>query len=179
LPVNDMAIACLDLIDKYRLIESDGFGARIDPGDVHALAIAVQCIPKYAKIGFDEIAVDDGIALTEAQAKALLHYRSARASSSIEQMLTTRSSLVAYENYVTSDSELLDLLARSRQGKPDDRLKVFRKLMHIFLTVEQRVATRLVARLAATGAKDALATRFDTLEATWKPLLLGALTVER
>jgi hypothetical protein len=86
--------------------------------------------------------------------------------------------VVAYENYVTSDTELLGLFQSYGHGGAQ-RETALKKLTHIFLAIDQRNAARLLQRLSSPSKGDTVADRFSVFSQPDKSALLAALRITR
>jgi hypothetical protein len=98
----------------------------------------------------------------------------------LQEMLTMKVQYVAYENWVTSDSELLTLFAAYAKGGITQKKTVTQKLLHIFLTVDQNAAVRLTRRLSTLNKGDAVSERFQrAFPPPVRTELVSALQIQR
>lgn len=189
LPINNMMRQGMQLVKKYHLGKPAGHGAVISSSDISSLAQSINAIPDYREIDGKEMLAADGVALSKKQAEEFFRLQLSRLSTQfldelmakdIDQMLTMRSSTVAYENYVTGDSELLTLFNSFRRGATLQKKAALQKLIHIFMTIDQRSATGLLQRLSTTKRGDAVSENFQSgFPPSEKSALLSALKIQR
>lgn len=70
-PMGKLVFAMLQVVQKYSLHTSKGFGARIEDWDVVNLTKAVQAFPAYGHIKASEISVGAGVPVKNNQMRAL------------------------------------------------------------------------------------------------------------
>lgn len=179
----------MQLVDKYQLGRPRGYGARIDQGDIADLARLIYAIPDYHFNNPDEKAADDGVSLTDKQAerfyqRQLQRFMARDANDAMNadesQRLPTKVQGASYENYVTSDSELLTLFDSFRRGNDVQKQAALQKVTRIFLTVDQTAAGKLLGRFSSPNKNDALALRFQGgFPAATQATLLAALRLTR
>lgn len=183
-PLYNMMRQAMQLVKKYQLGRPAGYGAIIDPRDIANLAQAVHAIPDYHSIDPKEKSAADGVAFN----KKFLHLQLIRIFNrmlddqmrkDVEEMLSMKVQYVSHENWVTSDSELLTIFDLYRRGG-DGQKKARQKLLHIFLTIDQGSATRLLQRLSTLRKGDVVSERFQSgIPPPVKTDLLAALQLPR
>lgn len=188
LPMNNMMRFGMKLVAKYKLGQPAGLGAKISPDDIASLTRLVHAIPDYGHIGEKDMLDADGVALSKNQKMHFLrlqHDRIAnqlldeRMAEDVKQLLNPVR-IVAYENYVTWDPELLELFNAFARGGSEQKKAAIQKLTRIFLTVDQRSASALLPRLSATRKGDIVSQRFQSaFPPTTKTALLSALKISR
>ena len=187
--LNNMTLVTMQLVDKYSLGRSRGYGAIIDQGDITDLARLIYAIPDYHFPNPGEKLHADGVSLSERQAqwfyqrqlqRLMAQQMNDRMNADESQRLGTKVLMVAYENYVTSDNELYGLFDSFRRGNDAQKKTVLQKVTRIFLTVDQAAAARLPERLSVPKQNDALALRFQgSFPAPTQGTLLAALRLSR
>jgi hypothetical protein len=144
---------------------------------------AVHAIPDYNYNPAERL--DVGVDLDDDQQRVLLSRLFSRLgdkliAADVAEMISTRSSSVSYENWVTSDSELISLLDSYRTGGEAQKKTARQKLLHIFLTVSQASAGLLLNRLTTPRKGDLVSDRFNSVfSPSVKTDLLTALRIER
>ena len=189
LPLNNMMRQAMHLVNKYQLGESAGYGAIIGQSDIADLAQAVHAIPDYNDIDPREKLAADGVKLNDDQAEVFYQrqmYRlmnqnaSDRDNEEESKRITTKVQGVSYENYVTSDKELLSVFDSYRRGKDAQKKTALRKLLRIFLTIDQRTALRLLNRLSTPQKADMVSALFQSgFAPAERTTLLDALRLTR
>jgi hypothetical protein len=188
LPMNNMMRQGMKLVAKYKLGEPAGMGAKISQDDISSFARLIHAVPDYSNIGEKEMLDADGVTVDEDQKKVFLQLQHDRIANQLmdERMaedvrkLLYPERIVAYENYVTWDPELLQLFKDFASGGANRKEAVLKKLMHIFMTVDQRNAAALRQRLAAPKKGDVVSERFQAgFPPPQKTALLSALQIAR
>jgi hypothetical protein len=186
--INNMMAQGMKLVVKYKLGEPAGMGAKIAQSDIDGFARLIQAIPDYSNIGEKERLDADGVSLDEDQKAMFLQLQHDRLANQLmdERMaddvkkLLYPERIVAYENYVTWDPELLQLFKDFASGGSNRKEAVLKKLMHIFLSVDQRSAKALLQRLSTMKKGDAVSERFQSgFPPPQKSALLSALQIAR
>jgi hypothetical protein len=188
-PLNNMMRQAMRLVNSYQLGSPGGYGAMIDQGDIADLARAVYAIPDYHDINPEEKLAANGVSLNDDQAEEFYRRQlqrfvardaSERSREEESQRLSPKVQGVSYENYVTSDNELLTLFDSYRRGGDPQKRTALQKLQRIFLTVDQRTAVQLLQRLSALRKNDIVSERFQSaLPAAERATLLAALRLTR
>jgi hypothetical protein len=187
-PMNNMMRFAMKLVANHKLSEPAGFGARISQDDISSLARLVQRVPHYSSIGEEELTDDDGVGLTENQKNEFLQLQAERIGNQLlDEMIAEDvkkllypERIVAYENYVTWDPELIELFNGFARGGAERKEAVLKKLMQIFLTIDQRSATGLLQRLSTTKKGDIVSERFQSsIPPPQKAALISALQIVR
>ena len=176
----------MDLVEKYKLGTPAGYNRSISPGDIDDMENAILKDPHYGK-SFNKTTplTANGVKLSDTQATALLSRLIARLGDSliaadVQEMLTTRFSSWARENWVTSDDEIITLLDSYRSGADPQKRTVRQKLIHIFLSITQASATQLFRRLTTLRKGDLVSDRFNTVfSPAIKIDMLSALQIPR
>jgi hypothetical protein len=186
--INNMMRQGMKLVAKYKLGEPGGNGAKVSQDDIASFARLIQAVPDYSNIGEKEMLDADGVGLDEDEKKQFLllqHDRMAnqlldeRVAEDVKKLLYPER-IIAYENYVTADPELLELINAFARGGPERKKAVLQKLTHIFMTVDQRNATELLQRLAKTKKGDIVSERFQgSFPPPQQTALLSALRIAR
>jgi len=129
LPVDNMMRQSMHLVNKYELGSPAGYGAMIDQRDIADLARAVYAIPDYHNIDPDAKLAANGVALSDEQLEEFYRRQMQRLIN--QDTSGTDASLKAqyasYEDYVTSDNELLTLFD-SYRAKEDRAAEVVARL---------------------------------------------------
>ena len=188
-PINNMMRQAMRVVNSYELGSPAGYGATINQRDIADLAGAVYAIPDYHDIDPKEKLVADGVKLSDKQSQEfyqLQMYRLMNRNASVRDMeeetkrITTKVHGVSYENYVTSDEELLTLFASYGRGGDAQKKTALQKLLRIFLTIDVRTCARLLQRLSAPQKTDIVSQRFQSgLPASERATLLAALRLTR
>jgi len=188
LPLNNRMRLGMDIVAKYKLGEPQGLGAKISGDDIASITRIVPTIPGYEDIKDKDMLNADGVSLDEDQKAVFLKLQHDRIANQLmdERMaedvkkLLYPERIIAYENYVTWDPELLQLIKDFASGGTNRKEAVLKKLMHIFMTVDQRNATELLQRLSATKKGDVVSERFQaSFPPPQKKALLSALQIAR
>jgi hypothetical protein len=183
-PLNNMMRQGMQLVRKYHLGEPAGYGAIITQSDISDFARAIHAIPDYSNIGMKETLDVDGVASSLAFLRLQLfrmtkRYLDEDIAKDIEQRLVAKVRGVSYENYVMSDSELLALFDSYRGGGAQKETAL-QRLIHIFLTIDQPSAVRLLQRLSTPSNNDVVSNRFlSGLSLPDRSALLAALRLTR
>lgn len=166
IPKYDMMRLAMQLADKYKLGKPEGYNKSISPDDINDMEMAVHRVPEY---DYDpkERLIADGVSLNDKQIAMVLSRMVSRLgdqliADEVRDMVSTRFSYSAHENWVTSDSELITLLESYRRGNDSQRTAAFRKLLHIFFTVTQASASQLLPRLSTLRKGDPVSERFNS-----------------
>jgi len=175
--------------ESSKLGKPDGYNQSIAPDDIHSMEMAVHSIPHYASIDPKERLDADGIKLSEKQMVVVQSHLLSRLSTrlgdklmaeDVNEMLSMNVRSSAYENWVTSDNELITLLDSYRCGGDPQKKTVRQKLVHIFLTVTQASAAQLLKRLSTPSKGDLVSDRFNTVfSPSIKTDMFSALQIPR
>jgi hypothetical protein len=187
--MNNMMRQAMRLVNSYQLGSPAGYGATINDRDIADLARAIYAIPDYHDIDPKEKLAANGVELSDKQSenfyrRQLERFMNRNASDRMDeaesQGLPMKVQGGSYENYVTSDNELLTLINSYRRGGDRQKKTTLQKLLRIFLTIDQRTAVQLFQRLSAPRKTDAVSERFQSeLPASEKTTLLAALRLTR
>ena len=182
LPLDNMMRQSMHLVNKYELGSPAGYGAMIDQRDIADLARAVYAIPDYHNIDPDAKLAANGVALSDEQSEEFYRRQMQRLIN--QDTSGTDASLKAqyasYEDYVTSDNELLTLFDSYRRGVDAQKKTALQKLLRVFLTIDNRAALQLLQRLSAPRKTDIVSERFQNgLPASERTTLLAALRLRR
>ena len=188
-PINNMMRQCMHLVKQYQLGKPAGYNKTIDPGDVSDLAKAVLAIPDYHDINPEQKLAADGVSLTGSQSETFYRLRLQRylnqamddlIAKDVSQMLMPKVRYVTYENWVTSDSELLGLIDAQKRGADVQKQTARQKLLHIFLTVSPGNAVQLFQRLSGSRKGDIVSAHFQSgFSPSARAALLNALQLAR
>ena len=182
LPVDNMMRQCMHLVNKYELGSPAGYGAMIDQRDVADLARLVYAIPDYHDIDPDAKLAANGVALSGEQSEEFYRRRVQRLMNqdTSETDASLKAQYASYEDYVTSDNELLTLFDSYRRGVDAQKKTALQKLLRIFLTIDNRAAQQLLQRLSTPRKTDIVSERFQSgLPASERMTLLAALRLTR
>lgn len=180
--LNNMMRVGMDLVNKYKLGQPEGYNKSISQGDIKDMEEAVN---RIYHLDPTEQLIANGIKLNAQQGAILLSRLTARLgdkliAQDVNEMLTTRVQYSARENWVTDDNELITLLDSYRCGGEPQRKTVRQKLIHIFLTITQSSAAQLLKRLATPRKGDLVSDRFNRVfPPTVKTDMLSALQIPR
>lgn len=190
IPYNNMFRVGVVLVKKYKLGTPDGSGAAISQGDIDDLARMINALPDYANIKPEEMLDADGVdmegdVLDDFLARQKVRPQRPEQSADaleVERLIRqgTRIRIVAHENYVTDDAQLLQLFALYEQGGAELKDAVRRKLQSIFGTIDQRSATAYRARLSTAKKGDPVSEQFHAkIPSGVRTELLAALAAAR
>ena len=182
LPLDNMMRQSMHLVNKYELGSPGGYGAMIDQRDVADLARAVYAIPDYHDIDPDAKLAANGVALSDKQSEEFYRRQVQRLMNQDTSGTdaSTKAQYASYEDYVTSDNELLTLFDSYRRGVDAQKKTALQKLLRIFLTIDNRAAQQLLQRLSAPRKTDIVSERFQSgLPASERMTLLAALRLTR
>lgn len=182
LPLDNMMRQSMHLVNKYELGSPAGYGAMINQRDVADLARAVYAIPDYHDIDPDAKLAANGVALSDKQSEEFYRRQVQRLinQDSSGTDTSTKAQYASYEDYVTSDNELLTLFDLYRRGVDVQKKTALQKLLRIFLTIDNRAAVQLLQRLSAPRKTDMVSERFQSgLPASERMTLLAALRLTR
>ena len=182
LPLDNMMRQSMHLVNKYELGSPAGYGAMIDQRDVADLARAVYAIPDYHDIDPDAKLTANGVALSDKQSEEFYRRQVQRLMNQDTSGTdaSTKAPYASYEDYVTSDNELLTLFDSYRRGGDAQKKTALQKLLRIFLTIDNRAAVQLLQRLSAPRKTDIVSERFQSgLPASERMTLLAALRLTR
>ena len=182
LPLDNMMRQSMHLVNKYELGSPGGYGAMIDQRDVADLARAVYAIPDYHDIDPDAKLTANGVALSDKQSEEFYRRQVERLMNqdTSEADAPLKAQYASYEDYVTSDDELLILFNSYRRGADAQKKTALQKLLRIFLTIDNRAALQLLQRLSALRKNDIVSERFQSgLPASERMTLLAALRLTR
>jgi hypothetical protein len=178
----------MDLVDKYKLGKPEGYNKSISGDDIIQMENAVHRIPKYSYDPNEKLAAD-GVDLNRHQRSIVVAHALSRLAVQIgdesiandaADTLTMSFRSSAYENWVTSDSELVGLFDSYRNGGSPQKKTALGKLIHIFLTVTQASATQLFNRLSMTKKGDLVSDRFNSVFfGAIRTDMLNALQIQR
>ena len=182
LPLDNMMRQCMHLVNRYELGSPAGYGAMIDQGDVADLARLVYAIPDYHDIDPDAKLTANGVALSDKQSEEFYRRQVQRLMNqdTSETDASLKAQYASYEDYVTSDNELLTLFDSYRRGADAQKKTALQKLLRIFLTIDNRAAQQLLQRLSTPRKTDIVSERFQSgLPASERMTLLAALRLTR
>jgi len=185
LPEDNMMRQSMHLVNKYELGSPGGYGAMIDQRDIADLARVVYAIPDYHNIDPDAKLAANGVALSDEQSEEFYRRQMQRlinqdtgGTDSLGASL--KAQYASYEDYVTSDNELLTLFDSYRRGVDAQKKTALQKLLRIFLTIDNRAALQLLQRLSAPRKTDIVSERFQSaLPVSERTTLLAALRLTR
>jgi hypothetical protein len=191
IPEYDMIRLCVRLAKQYELGKSGGNGAQISADDIRSIANMVPSLPEYSHIKPEEIAVADGVGMDSDEAEEFYRRQVSRMNTQLLNELMAEDTrrliessmkvqIVAYENYVTWDPELLELFALATSGTSDKNKAALLKLHRIFATIAQRSAVEYNQRLSALRKGDKVSEKFHAVfQSGQRAALLDALRVPR
>ena len=188
LPMTTVMLQGMDMVKKYHLGEPAGHGAQILQSDITEYSNVIHTVSDYS-YNPKEQSVADGVSLSDKQAEAFLRLQLKRMMTQlgddlmrrdIDEMLTTKFSYSAHENWVTNDSELLALFQSYGSGGTAQKNAALKKLIHIFLTIDQPSASRYLPRVSTLKKGDNVSQLFQTIfPAAAKQALTSALQLSR
>lgn len=187
IPLYNMMRQGVALAKKYKLGKVGG--ATVDQSDIEDFARAIRAVPEYSEIPISERLDADGVELSAEQKKRYLQLQAGRTPPALLNELIGDSELarlqptvrgISYEYYVTWDPELLSLFNSFTKGADEQKKAAQRKLLHIFLTINQSNAMYLRKRLSSLREGDPVSARFQfTFPLEVRSALLSALSMTR
>jgi hypothetical protein len=171
----------MHLVEKYNLGKPEGMNATIDPQDIQDLVRLVHLVPDY-NFSEKELSDNDGVSFTNEQlAVRIRNINSALLNSLFtEETPSPKVRQSARENYVTWDPELTNMFTAYARGSEDQRAQTLRDLAHIFATIDQPSAQKLLARVSSLQRDDAISQLFqNTFPDPQKQALIAVLRTPR
>lgn len=190
-PEYDMIRLCVTLVKDYGLGKGKGMGATISQDDLTVMARLIPTLPEYSRIKEGDVAVADGISMDGGESERFYRRQAVRVNTQLLNDLMSEETqrlldnsikvrIVAYENAVTGDEELLELFEKVGAGTSDANKAAVKRLHKLFLTITQRSASEYKQRLSTLTKGDKVSEKFyKTFLPRQRDAYLDALRVAR